>query len=87
MKWFRLSAPALFIGVLVSAGACDEDEEPADEQASRDVPPVVDGCPDDGELVDIGETRVCTCDDGTESEQICLSTGAFADCMCVGGGW
>lgn len=81
--WVRIGVVALFI----AAAGCDEDDDPSDEPSHRDVPEVVDGCADGEDLVDIGDTRACTCDDGTESEQTCLSTGSFAQCMCVGGGW
>ncbi len=74
---------------LLLGPACDDgdDAEPEDEAASRDLPESADGCPDGDVLVAIGETRVCPCDDGTEAEQTCLSTGEYADCKCVGGGW
>lgn len=72
---------------LLLVGACDEEADPADDADHDDVPAVVDGCPDGDALVSIGDKRACTCDDGVESEQTCLSTGEFADCQCVGGGW
>ncbi len=77
---------ALFLTVALGPG-CDEEGDPADDADSRDVPEAVDGCPDGEELVAIGETRACGCDDGTEAEQTCLSTGEYADCKCAGGGW
>ena len=83
VEWVRLG----IVASLLAVTGCDDDEDPAEEQSHRDVPEVVDGCEDGDDLVDIGETRQCTCDDGTESEQTCLSTGSFAQCMCVGGGW
>ncbi len=73
-------------GVFATPG-CDEDAETSDEGAGPDVPAVVEGCPDGDALVEIGQTRGCDCDDGVASEQTCLSTGAFAQCQCVGGGW
>ena len=74
--------------VLAVPGGCDDQaDDGGDEGDGRDVPVVVDGCPDDDDLVDIGQTRSCVCDDGTESMKTCLSTGEFADCQCVGGGW
>ena len=73
--------------VLLLEPACDDDGDPADDAEHRDVPEAVEGCPDEDRLVAIGEARVCTCDDGTDAEQTCLSTGEYADCKCVGGGW
>ena len=76
------------VAMLMALGACDDEgDDGADEGDGAAVPAVVDGCPDGDDLVDIGQTRTCTCDDGTESLQTCLSTGEFADCQCVGGGW
>lgn len=72
---------------LVLGPACDEEGDPADDADGRDVPEAVEGCPDGDDLVAIGEMRVCTCDDGTDAEQTCLSTGEYADCSCAGGGW
>lgn len=78
---------SVVVALLIAAVGCDNEDDPADEHSHRDVPEVVDGCMDDDDLVGVGDTRSCTCDDGTESEQTCLSTGSFAACMCVGGGW
>lgn len=72
---------------LVLGPACDEAGDPADEAEHSDVPEVVEGCPQGDGLVEIGQTRVCMCDDGTSAEQTCLSTGEYADCKCVAGGW
>lgn len=74
---------------LLVAPACDErdGDAPADDQDRGDVPADAEGCPDGDASVEIGASRACTCDDGTQSEQTCLSTGAYADCQCVGGGW
>ncbi len=84
----RLST--LVFGLIAATGwvaACDEEADPDEEHDRGDVPEVVDGCPDGDDLVGVGETRTCTCDDGTEAEQTCLSTGEYADCQCAGGGW
>ena len=77
---------ALFFALALGP-ACDDGGEPTDEADSMDVPEAVEGCPDGDDLVAIGETRACECDDGTEADQTCLSTGEYADCKCAGGGW
>ncbi|MBV1856769.1 MAG: hypothetical protein KUG77_00055 [Nannocystaceae bacterium] len=79
-------AIALFLAMALGP-ACEDEGDPADGGDPRDVPEAVEGCPGDEEIVAIGETRVCVCDDGTTAEQTCLSTGEFADCKCAGGGW
>lgn len=86
MKDVRGALAALILA-LAWVPACDDESDPADEAESRDVPETVDGCPDGDDLVAIGDTRVCECDDGTDAEQTCLSTGEYADCKCAGGGW
>lgn len=79
--------PAAALLMLLSLGACDEDGETSDPPEHTDVPAEIEGCPDETGLVAIGESRVCTCDDGSEAEQTCLSTGTYAECKCEGGGW
>lgn len=89
MKGVRRLLGAFIVAVVLGPG-CDDEGEPTDDASAQDVPEAVEGCPDgpDGDdLVEIGETRVCPCDDGTDAEQTCLSTGEYADCKCVGGGW
>jgi hypothetical protein len=66
---------------------CDDEGDSGDSGSQPDVPEVVEGCPNGDALVAIGETRSCVCDDGTDSEQTCLSTGEYAECQCIGGGW
>lgn len=78
---------SVLLFALSFAHGCDESDEPDDRPAHTDVPAAVEGCPDGDALVDIGETRSCTCDDGTEAQQTCLSTGEYAECQCLGGGW
>lgn len=63
----------------------DGDPQEQDEQDGSDVP--IEGCDDEGTLVDIGETRVCGCEDGTEASQTCLASGNFGTCSCADGGW
>ena len=79
----------LGLGSLTVFG-CDDKKDDEDESAmtspgeagSSDVP---NGCENGDEMAEVGESRACTCDDGTASTQVCLGTGMFDVCQCAGG--
>ena len=78
---------AVLFALLTVAPGCDEENDTSEPTEHSDVPAEIEGCVDGTDLVEIGETRACICDDGTEAEQTCLSTGEYADCKCQGTGW